>query len=214
MSEDAPLQPTALYGISKASAEQVCQRLAEVWSMDLITLRLSAIFGPWERPTGVRDTLSPLWQIFDAAQRGQPALLARPGLRDWTWAADVGSAVRAVALAPTLRHRVYNLSSGQSWSALAWGEALAQQLTALLPGPRPESGSGAGRSWVCRLAQAGEVPTIDLHADADRAPLGVYRLRDDLGWQATVGLSESVVALQAWVGSHPGAATNGEIRCD
>lgn len=180
--EDTPPQPTGLYGITKVTSEMIGGRLADLWSMDFVNLRLSGVFGPWERATGVRDTTSPQFQITEAARRGMPALLARPGLRDWVYAPDVAQAVHRVARASTLKHRIYNVSAPESWSVLAWGE----QLAALRPG------------FECRLVVEGEAPTIDLHAPIDRAPLSVARLQDEFGWQAGFGLAGSAWHLDAW----------------
>lgn len=184
--EDTPPQPTGLYGITKFTSEMIGGRLADLWSLDFVSLRLSGVFGPWERATGVRDTTSPQFQISEAARRGMPALLTRPGVRDWVYAPDVARAVHAVAQAPSLQHRLYNVSAPQSWSALAWGERLA----ALRPG------------FECRLARDGEAPTIDLHAPTDRAPLSVERLRAELGWQAAYAMEASADHLDAWCRQH------------
>ena len=187
--EDTPPRPTGLYGITKFGAEMVGQRLASLWSLDFVTLRLSAVFGPWERATGVRDTTSPQHQISEAALRGEPALLARPGLRDWVYAPDVAEAVCLVAAAPALRHAVYNVSSPWRWSALAWGEALAGS-----PMARP--------GFACRLAGPGETANIALHSTADRGALSTDRLRRELGWQARFGLAEAAAHFDPWCRKH------------
>ena len=57
-------------------------------------MRLSAVFGPWERSNDVRDTPSPQAQILAAMQEGYEAvLLSRPGVRDWIYAVDVAEGV-------------------------------------------------------------------------------------------------------------------------
>jgi UDP-glucose 4-epimerase len=188
--EDTPPQPTGLYGITKFTSEMIGGRLADLWSMDVVNLRLSGVFGPWERATGVRDTTSPQFQITEAARRGTPALLARPGVRDWVYAPDVARAVHAVSRADALQHRLYNVSSPLSWPVLAWGERLA----ALHPG------------FECRLARDGETPTIDLHAPTDRAPLSVARLQAELGWQAAFAMDASADHLDAWCRQHPASS--------
>jgi UDP-glucose 4-epimerase len=175
-------QPTGLYGISKFAAEMVAERLAALWGLDLVSLRLSAVFGPWERATGVRDTTSAPFQIGQAIAHGRPALLARPGVRDWVYAPDVAQAVHRVARAPVLQHRVYHVSAPQPWPVLAWGQAWAAR----------------HRGAVCRLVQPGEAPTVDLHVALDRAPLSVARLQQELGWTAQFGLDASLAHLAAW----------------
>ena len=185
-------QPTGLYGITKVASEMIGGRMAELWSLDFVSLRLSAVFGPWERSTGVRDTTSAMFQITEAARLGKAALLVRPGVRDWIYAPDVARAVHAVLQADSLAHRVYNVSTPVSWSALDWG----QQLAARRPG------------FECRLAREGEAPTIDLHSAADRGALSVARLQEELGWQAGFGLAESVAHLDDWCRRH-GSSSKG-----
>jgi UDP-glucose 4-epimerase len=182
LEEDTPADPVSLYAVSKFASERVLARLGALWRLDFVNLRLSTVFGRWERATGVRDTLSPFLQLMMAAERGEPAILPRPGVRDWIYAADVADAVRAVIDAPALGHTLYNVSTGQVWSVLDW----ADRLSALRPGFAP------------RLAEPGERATINLHGPTDRAPLSILRMQEDLGWQARRGLDETVSDLDAW----------------
>jgi UDP-glucose 4-epimerase len=186
LEEDMACDPVSLYAITKFASEKVAARLAALWPLDIISVRLSGVFGPWERATGVRDTLSPQVQILDALQQKREALLARPGVRDWVYAPDVADALALLAEAPKLQHALYNISSGQQWSALQWGEALA----ALHPG------------FTCRLAGGGETPTINLHSDIDRAPLSVSRLEQEFGWRAKFGCADSAADLAMWSVTH------------
>jgi UDP-glucose 4-epimerase len=188
LDEETICDPVSLYAITKFASEKVAARLAGLWQYEIISVRLSAVFGPWERATGVRDTLSPQAQILAALEQGREAVLERPGMRDWIYAPDVADAVSLLIEAAKPRHQLYNISTGAEWSALQWG----QQLAALHPG------------LICRLAEAGERQTIDLHAPADRAPLSVSRLADEFGWRARFGCTESVAALSKWWTEHRG----------
>jgi UDP-glucose 4-epimerase len=182
IAEETCADPVSLYAITKFASERVGARLADLWKLDVRSVRLSAVFGPWERATGVRDTLSPHMQILAAAERGEPALLGRPGFRDWVYSVDVAEALLAVLDAGDPPHRIYNISSSEVWPVLAWGERLA-----------------AGRSgFACRLAEAGETPTIDLHGALDRAPLATDRIRQDLGWSPRYDMESSVKHLDQW----------------
>ena len=186
LDETTPGDPVGLYAITKWASERVGRRLGSLWGVDLVSLRLSGVFGPWERATGVRDTLSPQCQILAAAAAGKPAILSRPGLRDWTYATDVAQAVRVVAAAPALKHDLYNVSTGRSVAALAWGQALARAF----PG------------FICRLAEPGEAATIDLHSATDRAPLATDLIAGDLGWRAPTDDIRSAGLLAAWWRDH------------
>jgi UDP-glucose 4-epimerase len=186
LDEDLACDPQSLYAITKFASEKVAARLAALWQMDIISVRLSGVFGPWERATGVRDTLSPQMQIMDALHEGREAMLPRPGFKDWIYAPDVADAVTLLLEAEALQHRLYNISTGVEWSALQWGETLA----ALHPG------------FVCRLAAPGEAPNINLHGDADRAPLAVTRLAEEFGWRARFGSADSAADLHDWSAQH------------
>jgi UDP-glucose 4-epimerase len=182
LDEETVCDPVSLYAITKYSSEKVAARLSALWRTDIISLRLSAVFGPWERPTGVRDTPSPHMQIMAALRERKEAIVPRPGVRDWIYAPDVADAVTLLIEAAKPRHGLYNISTGREWSALQWG----QDLVGLHPG------------FVCRLAKPGETPTIDLHGEADRAPLSVSRMEHEFGWRARFGCADSAVHLSAW----------------
>jgi UDP-glucose 4-epimerase len=186
LDEETACDPVSIYAITKFASEKVAARLAALWQYEIINVRLSAVFGPWERQTGVRDTLSPQAQILAALRDGRDAVLERPGVRDWIYAPDVADAVTLLIETAKPRHKLYNISTGVEWTALEWG----QQFAALHPG------------FVCRLAQVGEAPTVDLHAPADRAPLSVARLADEFGWRARYGCAESVADLSRWWNEH------------
>ena len=186
LDEELPCDPVSLYAITKFASEKVAARLAALWQTDFISVRLSAVFGPWERATGVRDTLSPLMQIFAAHAKQSAAILVRSGVRDWIYAPDVADAMTLLIEAPKTQHRLYNISTATPWSALEWGQQLA------------ESNPG----FVCRLASVGETPTIDLHSDSDRAPLSVARLEQEFGWRAKFGCADSAADLIDWSARH------------
>jgi UDP-glucose 4-epimerase len=186
LDEELPCDPVSLYAITKFASEKVAARLAALWTFDIISVRLSAVFGPWERATGVRDTLSPPMQILAAMQQDRAALLPRPGVRDWVYATDVADALVLLIEAAEPRHRLYNISNGTPFAALQWG----QQLAALNPG------------FVCRLAENGETPTIDLHSEIDRAPLSVTRLEHEYHWRARFGCADSAADLSHWSARH------------
>jgi UDP-glucose 4-epimerase len=186
LDEATACDPASLYAITKFASERVAARLAALWQVDIVSVRLSGVFGPWERPTGVRDTLSPQAQIVAAVRQRGEAILPRPGVRDWIYASDIADAVSLLIEAPKPRHALYNISTGQQWSALQWG----QHLATLHPG------------FVCRLAEAGETPTIDLHGPADRAPLSVSRLAQEFGWRARFGCEDSAADLSHWWTQH------------
>jgi UDP-glucose 4-epimerase len=190
LDEETACDPVSLYAITKVASEKVAARLASLWQSDIISVRLSAVFGPWERSNDVRDTPSPQAQILAALQEGREAVLPRPGVRDWIYAVDVAEAVSVLIEAERPKHQLYNISTGTEWPALQWG----QELAALHPG------------FACRLAETGDTPTIDLHSPADRAPLSVARMAEEFGWRARFGCADSAAELSGWWKEHRGEA--------
>ena len=188
LDEGLPCEPISLYAITKFASERVAARLADLWQVDIISVRLSGVFGPWERLTGVRDTPSPQMQIVTALRQKKEAVLSRPGTRDWIYAPDVADAVAVLVEAPKPRHGLYNISTGNEWTALQWGQRLAD----LNPG------------FVCRLATSGEASNVDLHSDADRAPLSIARMTEEFGWRARFGCADSAADLNEWWIRHGG----------
>lgn len=67
---DTECRPAQLYAISKLAAEKVALRLGALHGISVVTPRLSAAWGPWEYRTRHRQTLSPPWQIIEAALDG------------------------------------------------------------------------------------------------------------------------------------------------
>jgi UDP-glucose 4-epimerase len=190
LDETTPCDPVSLYAISKFASERVAARLADVWQTDtdIISVRLSSVFGPFERPGGVRDTPSPQAQIVDRLRRGGQALLDAPGERDWIYAPDVADAVSVLLEAPKLRHTLYNITSGITFTVETWGRTFAT----LRPG------------FVCRSATSGEIPTVKVHGPG-RAPLSAARLADEFGWRAEFGCDASAAHLDKWLREHEGA---------
>ena len=186
LDEELPCEPVSLYAITKFASERVAARLATLWQAEFISVRLSGVFGPWERLTGVRDTPSPQMQIVAVLRERKEAVLPRPGVRDWIYAPDVAEAVAVLVEAPKPRHGLYNISTGNEWTALQWGQHLA----------------GLNPGFICRLAAPGEAATVDLHSDADRAPLSISRMTEEFGWRARFGCADSAADLNEWLISH------------
>lgn len=180
---DTAADPVSLYSITKFASERMASRMAEVWGIDAVSVRLSGVFGRWERKTSVRDTPSPMHQVMTAAIAKTPAILPRYDQRDWIYAPDVAGAVLALRDTATLNHRLYNVSTGTTYAVLDW----AQALTARRPG------------FECRVAADGETPTVDFHSAVDRKPLAVERLSADTGFVPAFDMTRSVDDYDGWV---------------
>lgn len=113
-----PPVPISLYGVTKYAVERAGLRLCGAWGLDAVAARIGATYGPWERDTGLRDTLSPHLAIARAAVRREEAVL--PGAArlsyDWVYVRDLVAGLLALLDAERPPHRVVNLASGVDWA--------------------------------------------------------------------------------------------------
>ncbi len=126
--EDEPLRPINLYGISKVAAEAAVLRLGPALGVEVCAGRINAVFGPWERDTGLRDTLSPHLQMIAMAHEWQEAVLAKGADRDWIYAPDVAHAFVRMLEAPRLPAKAMNITQGNLWPLAIMAEALADRM--------------------------------------------------------------------------------------
>ena len=114
-------QPLTFYGATKSALETVGLRWNGFNALPrLFVARLTAAIGPWERATGVRDTLSPPLAIVESALAGEAiAPLPEGGARDYAYAPEVAEQIvwMLTADAPAPRHFLYQLSPGFTWHA-------------------------------------------------------------------------------------------------
>jgi nucleoside-diphosphate-sugar epimerase len=163
LDEDTACRPASMYAITKFAAERTSLRLAELWGLDLRCARLGSVIGPWERDTGVRDTLSMHLQIREKAARGEPVVLpAREQRRDNVYSRDVAAGVLALLDAGDTADRVFCLTSGFDWRGTMprWCEALR----------------GVYPAFSHRVAGAQETPTVAYVETRDRAPMRIDRI--------------------------------------
>jgi len=174
-SEDSPLVPESLYAITKLTAEFTFQRLAALYGLDAVIARLGWIFGPWEHRSGVRDTMSPIYQLTAAALAGKSAVLPRPDRRMWTYSRDAARGLLALLSSDT-RQAVYNVASGMLIDLTDWAARLAEKT----PGFR--HGIGDPSADVC----------VDLFSDEEPPGLSAARLDAELkiAWRDEEGAFE------------------------
>jgi nucleoside-diphosphate-sugar epimerase len=184
--------PTSIYGISKLASEGVALRLGELYGLDVRVARLGTVYGPWEYPTGVREVMSPQRQILQCLAARREALLPRPMKTDWIYVRDVARGVIALARAPALEDRLFNLGGGEVFDLLDWCQALAAR--------RP------GFNW--RLAASGETANIQCNPPQDRAPLDSRRIAEGIGFAPTFDLARAADDYLAWFESLPPGCWN------
>jgi nucleoside-diphosphate-sugar epimerase len=120
ITEDAPHNPVTLYDISKSAAEGIVGRIAALNGMGWAVGRLGTVFGPWERQTGFRDTLSPIHQVNAIARAGGHATLPAPTRTNWHYSRDAAEALVTLLMAERSQHALYNLEPPLFWSLSDW----------------------------------------------------------------------------------------------
>ena len=187
-SEDMPVAPDSMYGITKYAGELITRRYAELYGFSAVSVRLSTPYGPMERVTGHRAVMSALYQWTGQVARGETLQVDAASFdpedgRDYTYAVDTARGLQAILDAPDLPHDLYNLTSGP-W--ITYREIL-ETLTELAPGSAPDPASTA--SDAADRARA-SVPS--------RGPLSGHRLRQDLGWQPQYDLRAGLTDYLQW----------------
>ncbi|GAC1338722.1 MAG: NAD(P)-dependent oxidoreductase [Acetobacteraceae bacterium] len=176
-----PPSPVSLYGISKLAAERSALRLAELYEMDVVAVRLGAAFGPYEYPGGARMLMSPQWQVVEAALLGMECVLPRAMATDWIYAPEAGRAIADLLLAGPMDRSLFNVGGGVVTTVAAWCEAIA----GLLPGLR----------WRIDPAD----PTVRFGSVQDRPGMQTAPLEQALGWRPDSGdLAAKAAAYIAW----------------
>lgn len=189
VSEATPPQPDTLYSITKHACERLCARYRQMRELDVVCARLGSVFGPWERDTGVRDTLSLPFQILKLATADEEVILPRrEARRDWIYSRDAAAGVVRLLRADTLRHPLYNVGGGTQW--LRFAEEWCSRLHHIYPALR------------YRAASEQEIPNVSFLGDRDRAMMSIDRLTADTGFRPAFGQSNVFDNYIAWLGDN------------
>ncbi len=169
MTEDMPLLPTTLYGITKFASEGLTQRYGQLHGMDTVSVRLSSPYGPMERATGYRLLMGMLYNWTRGVVRGEPIYVPE-GTQggDWMFVTDKAEAIRTVLDAPALNHNVYNITQGRPLSLeelMAAFRDVEPGVEFAGPGAEPgDPGPARGYMDISRLRELGFTPRHDIHS--------------------------------------------------
>jgi UDP-glucose 4-epimerase len=181
IAETHPAQLTSVYPIAKFSSERIVQWFAAHEGMTAVSARIAAPYGPMERPTPTRKTMSPIHRLVHAALEGRTIEIPGPQRkRDWTHAADIAQGLRLLVEQPDPPESCYNVSCGSTASLATVAEILARLA--------PEF------SWV---AAEGEGNVGDAPVE-HRGPMDIGRLRA-LGFAPKYGVEEGLQDTMVWV---------------
>ncbi len=193
LEEVTPSEPESLYGITKHASEAVGRRLGELLSLDIRSVRLAAVYGPWEIDSGARDTLSPLMQAALAALHGERAILPRADRQDWVYSRDVASALLALMDAEAPGHDLYHIASDQPCGVRDWCDVLKSRY----------------QGFDFAVAEPGQAANINLHGERNRRSLSGARLAADIGHRLPDDPQVAFTDFLDWMAQH-GAFWNKE----
>jgi nucleoside-diphosphate-sugar epimerase len=182
---ETPPVPVGVYGVTKYGVERSALRLGALWGVDVIAARISSVFGPWERDTGLRDTLSTHWHLAHLAAAGREAVLpAEIPAHSWVYSRDIAAGLLHLLDMKDPPHRVFNVCSGMAWGKVVtrWAEALAQ----VHPGFR----------WR-QSADPGEV-NVPLPDTRPRGTMDIARIAAT-GWRPRFGPEAAYADYAAWL---------------
>jgi UDP-glucose 4-epimerase len=183
-SEDLPLPMTSGHVIPafKKIGELLTDHLARATGLDIVNLRIGAIWGPGGRPA---SPFFPAPQLVHAAARGSSpdlSTLYTPAYADdcidMCYVKDCARAIALLQLAPTLNHRTYNVSAGRTTS----NREVITALKALVPAAEID-------------LPAGRNP----HGPADDTYLEITRLTKDTGFQPAYNTARAVADYLGWL---------------
>lgn len=128
--EETLPDPIGIYAVAKRTLESLATTLRSVYKRDVVSVRLSNIYGFGEHTRPSRPRISLVGRMLnDALTTGRLTVYREDPARDWTFAPDIGHALCALLEKPTLNHALYNLASEQLLTPVN----IAQSLQAHLP---------------------------------------------------------------------------------
>jgi len=181
LDENAPTNPTTLYGTVKFCTYLLTRQLATESELRFAWLRLFSSYGPKDNP----DWMIP-YLIGCLLRDERPALTRGEQRWDYVYVADAAEAIYLTALSETAEG-VFNLGSGQAYSVRSIVEQIRDLINPALPlvfGDRPYR------------------PDQVMHLQAD-----IRKLLVATGWHPRTQLADGLRETVEWHLSHIGVGT-------
>ena len=185
--DETPARPTTLYAITKHAAEQLTLRYADTFGLDVRVARVGAVFGRWEHPTGLRDTMSVPFQLAVKVMRDEEARLPPAAPKDWIYAPDLARALSGLVSCKHPQFRIYNAGPGHVWRI----EDCALALQRSFPRFR----------W--RTVESAAAANISYHGSLARPPMAIERMRRQTGFAPRFDVNAAFADYAAWLKEYP-----------
>jgi len=172
--EDAPLDPTTVYGATKAAGEALIRAFHAEYGVDAVALRVASCYGPGRTTSCLIRTL-----IEDGlAGRATRVRESQGRSRQHVFVGDVVDAACAALEAERLRQRAYNIGPGAMQSL----RDIEEQVREAVPGVAVEL-HPHGLAWN----------TFGVGA------LAIDAARRDLGFEPRTSIAEGARQTRSWV---------------
>ena len=124
VTEESPLAPESVYGLSKWAAEELVDHVGASRRITTVTLRLANVYGPGQRTAGEGGVVA---RFMDRLAEGAPFVREGDGrqTRDFIYVSDVARAfLHRLGSSPRVR---LNIGTGEATSVNRLGELVARQ---------------------------------------------------------------------------------------
>lgn len=179
--EDTPYDPRSPYAASKAASDHLVRAWHHTYGLPVVLSNCSNNYGPFHFP----EKLIPV--VILKALAGGPLPIYGDGshVRDWLYVEDHADALLCVLESGKLGQS-YNIGSESECSNLE----LVRTLCAILDTKRPKAD---GTSYADQIAFVPDRPGHDARYAIDPS-----RMREELGWSASVGLKDGLKRTVTW----------------
>lgn len=177
--ENEYIEPNSYYAIAKSSATMFCQFLARSQKVQIPTLRLYSIYGPYEEPNRLMPTI-----IINGLNGKLPPLVDPNIARDYVSTDDcIEAYMRAATVKTEDPGAVYNVGS-QIQVSLAEVVEVARKVLNI--SEQPKWGSMPNRKW-----------------DTSVWVSNSEKIKADLGWQTRDSFEEGFSKMVSWFKANP-----------
>ncbi|MHA7876891.1 dTDP-glucose 4,6-dehydratase [Roseivivax sp.] len=181
--EDTAYDPRSPYSASKAASDHLVRAWGETYGLPVVLSNCSNNYGPYHFP----EKLIPV--VILNALHGAPIPVYGAGanVRDWLYVEDHAEALLTV-LTRGAQGRSYAIGGNNERSNIE----LVREICALLDARRP-----GGAPHADLITFVADRPGHDL-----RYAIDASRIREELGWQPSVTLSEGLTRTVDWYLAH------------
>ena len=177
--ENEFIEPNSYYAIAKSSATMFCQFMARTQKVQIPTLRLYSIYGPYEEPNRLMPTI-----IINGLAGKLPPLVDPNIARDYVSADDcIEAYIRAATAKTDDPGAVYNVGS-QVQVSLAEVVDVARKILNI--SEQPNWGSMPNRKW-----------------DTSVWVSNSEKIKTDIGWQTRDSFEDGFLKMVQWFQANP-----------